>query len=149
MTNPCSADPDLFFGGHTEYEGQDRGGPSLEMRQRAAHFSAVARAACLLHCPLAQQRTCAQTALDTGAAYGVWAGVQLPGGQTRKLEVLGAQREILRGIADGSIDPRTHVSNAKLMRAAMSKTAPTLLAPRQGRAAPAPLQTAAAAGATA
>ncbi|GAT07690.1 WhiB family transcriptional regulator [Mycolicibacterium novocastrense] len=156
MTNPCTADPELFFGGHTEYDDNDRdsrghgrGGPTLEMRQRAAHLSAVARTACLTRCPLAQQRTCAQIALDTGATYGVWAGVQLPGGQTRKIPVLNAQREILAGIADGSINPRTHPSNARLMRAATSSSAPTLLAPRQGRAVAAPVPTDAPAGATA
>lgn len=114
---PCAQNPDLFFGGHTEYQGQDRGGPSLEMKDRARQLSHAARSVCLHRCPLAQIRQCAQAALDGREAYGVWAGVQLPGGQTRKLPVLNAQRAILAGIADGSIDPYTHPSNADIMAA--------------------------------
>ena len=132
MTTPCSKDPDLFFGGHTEYVGQTRGGPSLAMKDRAKHQSDLARTQCLRHCPLAQQRACAQLALDSGAAYGVWAGVQLPGGQTRKIPALNAKREILAGIASGSIDPLTHSSNADIL----ANDAVTLLAPRNPRTLP-------------
>jgi hypothetical protein len=60
-------------------------------------------------------RVCAQAALDNRESYGVWAGVQLPGGQTRKIPVLNSKREILAGIADGSIDPYTHPSNADIL----------------------------------
>ncbi|MBB5163551.1 WhiB family transcriptional regulator [Mycobacterium sp. AZCC_0083] len=123
---PCSADPDLFFGGHTEREDGDMGGPTLEVMQRAARLSETARTACLLRCPLAQQRRCAKEALHQEIAYGVWAGVQLPGDLARKIPVLNAQREILRGIADGTIDPRTHPSNAPLLRAASDETVPAV-----------------------
>ncbi|MGV9798829.1 WhiB family transcriptional regulator [Mycobacterium sp. NPDC003449] len=120
---PCASDPDLFFGAHT-----DQSGPSVEMKQRAAHLSKVARTRCIRECPLAQQKLCAQTALDTNATYGVWAGVQLPGVQTRKIPQLNAAREILQGIVDGSIDPSTHPSNRELFRGSQL----ALLAPRIG-----------------
>ncbi|MGD9622278.1 MAG: WhiB family transcriptional regulator [Mycolicibacterium sp.] len=135
-TYPCHADPDLFFGGHIEYETTDRGGPPLHMTQRAQHLSARARNECLRKCPLEQMRRCAKTALESGAPYGVWAGVQLPGGQTRKIPVLQEQRKILAGIANGDIDPRTHPSNADLL-AHTDQLA--LFAPRQGRPAPTPM----------
>jgi WhiB family redox-sensing transcriptional regulator len=127
---PCSDDPDLFFAGHTEREDGGMGGPTLSMMQRAAQQSETARTACLLRCPLAQQRSCARRALDVEAVYGVWAGVQLPGEHPRKIPVLDAQREILQGIADGSIDPRTHPSNAKLMGTAVNTGAPAAMVPR-------------------
>jgi WhiB family redox-sensing transcriptional regulator len=109
------------------------GGPTLEMMQRAAGLSETARTACLLRCPLAQQRRCAKEALNQDVAYGVWAGVQLPGDLPRKIPVLNAQREILQGIAEGTIDPRTHPSNAPLLRAASDEPVPAvaqLRAPR-------------------
>ncbi|WP_064751505.1 WhiB family transcriptional regulator [Mycobacterium sp. URHB0044] len=127
---PCSADPDLFFAGHTEREDGGMGGPTLAMMQRASQQSETARTACLLRCPLAQQRSCARRALDMEAVYGVWAGVQLPGEHPRKVPVLEAQREILRGIADGSIDPRTHPSNAKIMGTAVNAGTPASMIPR-------------------
>jgi len=130
---PCSADPDLFFGGHTEREDGDMGGPTLEVMQRAARLSEAARTACLLRCPLAQQRRCAKEALNQDVAYGVWAGVQLPGDLARKVPVLNAQREILRGIAEGTIDPRTHPSNAPLLRAASDETVPAVAQLRKPR----------------
>jgi WhiB family redox-sensing transcriptional regulator len=132
-TVPCSADPDLFFGGHTEREDGDMGGPTLEVMQRAARLSETARTACLLRCPLAQQRRCAKEALKQDVTYGVWAGVQLPGDLARKVPVLNAQREILRGIAEGAIDPRTHPSNASLLNAASDETPPTVAHLRQPR----------------
>lgn len=135
---PCSADPDLFFGGHIEYETTDRGGPPLAMTQHAQHLSDRARTECLRKCPLAQMRRCAQTALDSGAPYGVWAGVQLPGGQTRKIPVLQEQRKILAGIACGEIDPRTHPSSAELLDRTDQLA---LFAPRQDRRAPVPTRT--------
>jgi WhiB family redox-sensing transcriptional regulator len=130
---PCSADPDLFFGGHTEREDGDMGGPTLEVMQRAARLSETARTACLVRCPLAQQRRCAKEALNQDVAYGVWAGVQLPGDLARKVPVLNSQREILRGIAEGTIDPRTHPSNASLLRAASDETMPTVAQLRPSR----------------
>jgi WhiB family redox-sensing transcriptional regulator len=130
---PCSADPDLFFGGHTEREDGNMGGPTLEVMQRAARLSETARAACLLRCPLAQQRRCAREALHQDVAYGVWAGVQLPGDLPRKIPVLNAQREILRGIAEGTIDPRTHPSNAALLHSASDETVPTVAQLRKPR----------------
>jgi WhiB family redox-sensing transcriptional regulator len=39
---------------------------------------------------------------------------------------LNAQREILRGIAEGTIDPRTHPSNASLLRAASDANTPNV-----------------------
>jgi WhiB family redox-sensing transcriptional regulator len=130
---PCSVDPDLFFGGHTEREDGDMGGPTLEVMQRAARLSETARTACLLRCPLAQQRRCAKEALNQDVAYGVWAGVQLPGDLARKIPVLNAQREVLRGIAEGTIDPRTHPSNAALLRAGSDETAPSVTQLRRPR----------------
>lgn len=132
-TAPCSSDPDLFFGGHTEREDGDMGGPTLEVMQRAARLSEAARTACLLRCPLAQQRRCAKEALKQDVTYGVWAAVQLPGDLARKVPVLNAQREILRGIAEGTIDPRTHPSNASLLNAASHEAAPTVTHLRQPR----------------
>lgn len=113
-SHPCSDSVDLFFGGHPEYAGQDRGGPSLEMKEAAANKSRHARALCMT-CPLADMRECAQIALTSGDQYGVWAGVQLPSGQSRKIPELEAKRKILAGIADGSINPRHHPSNDDLV----------------------------------
>ena len=114
-TTPCTTHPDLFFAGHIEYGTDDHGGPPKRLTDRATDLSTQARAACLLRCPLAQLRACAQAALDGDSAYGVWAGVQLPGGQTRKLPQLAEKRELLAGIASGAIDPYTHPSNQALL----------------------------------
>lgn len=110
---PCTGHEKLFFGGHNEYKDGERGGPRKEQMLAAAANSRRARRLCM-QCPLATMRTCAQFALDTDNEYGVWASVQLPGGQTRKLPELIAQRDLLAAIADGSIDPYTHDSNADL-----------------------------------
>jgi WhiB family redox-sensing transcriptional regulator len=131
-TYPCTSNPELFFGGHIEIDGGGRGGPSLEERQRAAHQSALARIACLRHCPLAQQRQCARLALQLKAEYGVWAGVQLPGGQNRKIPQLLAKREILKGIADATINPRTHPSNTALIAQGPNAVAPLPQPPLPG-----------------
>lgn len=112
-TKPCTGHTKLFFGGHNEYEDGERGGPRKEQMLAAEANSRRARKLCM-QCPIAKMRTCAQFALDTDNAWGVWAGVQLPGNQTRKIPVLMQQRELLLGIADGSIDPYTHESNADL-----------------------------------
>lgn len=110
---PCSGKTALFFGGHIEYEEGQVGGPPKPRRLQAESQSIQARRLCM-QCPLATLRECAQFALDSDNEYGVWAGVQLPGHQTRKAAELAEQRELLQGIADGSIDPYTHVSNDEL-----------------------------------
>lgn len=136
MNYPCHNDPDLFFGGHMEYENTYRGGPSQEMRDRASHLSARARTQCLTRCPLDQMRRCAQTALESKVTYGVWAGVQLPGGQTRKIPILNDRREILAAIADGTSDPRTLPGSAALLSRSEQLT---LIPGRQGPPAPTPV----------
>lgn len=110
---PCSEQTQLFFGGHIEYEDGERGGPPKHLRMQADSQSLQARRLCM-QCPLATLRECAQFALDSDNEYGVWAGVQLPGHQTRKAAELVQQRELLQGIANGSIDPYTHESNEEL-----------------------------------
>lgn len=134
-SHPCSDRVNLFFGGHPEYAGQDRGGPSLEMKEVAANKSRHARALCMT-CPLADMRECAQIALNSGDQYGVWAGVQLPSGQSRKIPELEAKRQILAGIADGSINPRTHPSNDDLFDQPLADHLPP--APPAPPAAPTP-----------
>ncbi|MCT7373007.1 WhiB family transcriptional regulator [Mycolicibacterium llatzerense] len=112
-TKPCTDRTQLFFGGHNEYEDGERGGPRKEQILAAEVNSRRARRLCM-QCPLALMRTCAEFALFSGDSFGVWAGVQLPGNQTRKLPLLIKQRELLTGIADGTIDPYTHESNDDL-----------------------------------
>ena len=68
-------------------------------------------------------------ALQLKAEYGVWAGVQLPGGQNRKIPQLLAKREILKGIADATINPRTHPSNTALIAQGPTRMTPTAPAP--------------------
>jgi WhiB family redox-sensing transcriptional regulator len=110
---PCSGQTPLFFGGHTEYEDGERGGPTKRLLTQAKSQSMQARRLCM-QCPLATLRACAQFALDSDNEYGVWAGVQLPGHQTRKAAELAEQRALLAKIANGSIDPYTHESNEEL-----------------------------------
>jgi WhiB family redox-sensing transcriptional regulator len=87
----------------------------MEKLRRASDQSALARTMCLRECPLAQQRICAQSALDNGEEWGVWAGVQLSGGQSRKKPELAEKREILRRIAVGEINSRQLYDNAALL----------------------------------
>lgn len=110
---PCSGQTQIFFGGHTEHEDGERGGPTKQLLTRAKSQSIQARRLCM-QCPAATLRACAQFALDNDDEYGVWAGVQLPGHQTRKAAELAEQRKLLAKIANGSIDPYTHESNEEL-----------------------------------
>lgn len=129
---PCAADPELFFGAHVER--RSKGGPSPEELDRAAFLSKAARTKCIRECPLAQQRECARNALNNGEAWGVWAGVQLPGSQHRKVPQLEKARKVLQGIADGVIDPRTDPINCDLRTE--HGTQLTLLTPQVGPAGP-------------
>lgn len=110
---PCEGQRDLFFGGHVEFEAIDDARPIKVARRKAHQLSIRSRRICMT-CPLAEIKWCAQTALECPNSYGVWAGVQLPGGQTRKLDELTAARAILAGIAAGTIDPYARPGNADL-----------------------------------
>lgn len=110
---PCEGQRELFFGGHVEFEAIDDARPIKVARRKAHQLSIRSRRICMT-CPLAEIKWCAQTALECPNSYGVWAGVQLPGGQTRKLDELTAARAILAGIANGTINPYNHPGNADL-----------------------------------
>jgi WhiB family redox-sensing transcriptional regulator len=110
MSKPCAANPDLWFG-YSDNDGADGAA-----KARAYETASIeARAICLRHCPLAQQRQCAQRAVDIGEEYGVWAGVKLPGGQYRKRDELARAHQILRRIAAGEINPRQLPESAALL----------------------------------
>lgn len=110
MANPCTANPELWFG----YPDDDAGDGAA--KARAYERSATeARIQCLRRCPLAQQRLCAQRAITHREEYGVWAGIKLPGGQYRKREQLAAAHEVLRRIAAGEINARQLPENAALL----------------------------------
>ncbi|BBZ36607.1 WhiB family transcriptional regulator [Mycolicibacterium confluentis] len=110
FTHPCASDPDLWFG----YPDDDGGhGPA---KNRSYETAAVqARTLCLRRCPLAQQRRCAQHAVDHEVEFGVWAGVKLPGNQYRKRGELEHAHEVLRRIATGEISARELPENAALL----------------------------------
>lgn len=107
---PCAADPDLWFG----YADDDTGDGAAKARRYEAAAN-LARTICLRRCPLAQQRRCARQAVDTAEEYGVWAAVKLPGGQYRKRHQLTQAREVLRRIADGSLNPRELPESAAVL----------------------------------
>lgn len=110
MTSPCTANPELWFGFPDDDEGDGA------TKARAYEQSATeARIQCLRKCPLAQQRLCAQRAVAHGEAYGVWAGVKLPGGQYRKREQLARAHRVLQRIAAGDINARQLPENATLL----------------------------------
>jgi WhiB family transcriptional regulator, redox-sensing transcriptional regulator len=110
MGQPCTANPELWFG----YPDDDGGDGAA--KARAYERSATeARIQCQRRCPLAQQRQCAQRAIKHREEYGVWAGVKLPGGQYRKREQLARAHEILRRIAAGEINSRQLPENAALL----------------------------------
>ena len=110
MANPCSTNPELWFG----YPDDDDGDGAA--KARAYERSATeARIQCLRRCPLAQQRLCAERAIAHREEYGVWAGVKLPGGQYRKREQLAAAHDVLRRIAAGDINARQLPENAELL----------------------------------
>lgn len=110
MENPCSIDPDLWFGYADDDDGDN------VAKNRAYEVSATeARTICLRRCPLAQQRVCAQRAVDQQEEFGVWAGVKLPGNQYRKRSDLARAHDILRRIARGELNPRELPENAALL----------------------------------
>jgi WhiB family redox-sensing transcriptional regulator len=110
MGHPCSANPELWFG-----YSDDDGGDGAAKARAYEQSSTEARVVCLRRCPLAQQRLCAQHAVENGEEYGVWAGVKLPGGQYRKREQLAQAHDLLRKIAAGEINSRQLPDNAALL----------------------------------
>jgi len=98
---PCAADPDLWFG-YSDDDSSDGAAKARVYEQSATK----ARAICLRHCPLAEQRMCARQAVAAREEYGVWAGVKLPGGQYRKRAQLAHAHQVLQSIADGATNPR-------------------------------------------
>jgi len=107
---PCSDEPDLWFG----YADDDAGDGAAKARAYEKS-AAKAQTICLRHCPLAQQRDCAQQAIAGREEYGVWAGVKLPGGQYRKRHQLARAHEVLRQIARGAINPRELTDSVELL----------------------------------
>jgi hypothetical protein len=91
---PCQLDPDAWFG----YEETFNGTRSLEQWEAVT----AAKHLCATECPLTQRRQCAATALEVGASYGIWAGVELRGQSKSNLRAeLRAGRVKLKAIADG------------------------------------------------
>lgn len=94
---PCADDPDAWFG----YENGHHGKRTVEERRGIER----AKRLCARECPLAQRRQCAKEALDSGAEYGIWAGVELMLHKSLARErhaKLAVAREQLRRIAYGS-----------------------------------------------
>lgn len=120
---PCAANPDLWFG-YVDDDGAD-GAAKARAYETA---SIAARAVCLRRCPLAEQRLCAQRAVDHGEEYGVWAGVKLPGGQYRKRSQLAAAHQALRQIAAGDISARQLPENAALLERRQTLALPVVAA---------------------
>jgi hypothetical protein len=81
---PCSGRRDEWF---------------VENSKQNPAETAYVQQQCRDHCPLAQQMVCAGEALESNAAYGVWAGVSLPGAQYRNRGALEQARARLRKIA--------------------------------------------------
>jgi len=107
---PCSSDPDLWFG-YADDDASDGAAKARVYEQSATR----ARTICLRRCPLAAQRQCARRAIDGGEEYGVWAAVKLPGGQYRKRHELARAHDVLRRIADGTLNPRELPESAELL----------------------------------
>jgi len=107
---PCSSDPDLWFG-YADDDASDGAAKARVYEQSATR----ARTICRRRCPLAAQRQCARRALDGGEEYGVWAAVKLPGGQYRKRHELARAHDVLRRIADGTLNPRELPESAELL----------------------------------
>ncbi|KAA1248445.1 transcriptional regulator [Mycobacterium simiae] len=121
MANPCAANPELWFG----YPDDDSGDGAA--KARAYERSATeARIQCLRRCPLAQQRLCAQRAVEHREEYGVWAGVKLPGGQYRKRAQLAQAHDVLRQIAAGEINARQLPENAALLARSEREAMPAI-----------------------
>jgi WhiB family transcriptional regulator, redox-sensing transcriptional regulator len=110
MGHPCTTNPELWFG-YPDDDGAD-GAAKARAYERSA---TEARIQCLRRCPLAQQRQCAERAIEHREEYGVWAGVKLPGGQHRKRQQLAQAHETLRRIAAGEINSRQLPENAALL----------------------------------
>jgi WhiB family transcriptional regulator, redox-sensing transcriptional regulator len=121
MNQPCSADPDLWFG----YSDDDHGDGAAKARTYET-ASIEARTLCLRRCPLAQQRRCAQHAVQHGVEFGVWAGVKLPGGQYRKRGELARAHQVLRQIADGELTPRQLPESAALLERRQADVLPVV-----------------------
>ena len=116
---PCSTDPDLWFG-YADDDASDGAAKARVYEQSATR----ARTICLRRCPLAAQRQCAKRAVDGGEEYGVWAAVKLPGGQYRKRHELARAHDLLRRIAEGSVNPRELPESAELLSRADDVTEP-------------------------
>lgn len=86
---PCAGRADIWFAEETETESAESVAASIAYAQRM----------CATRCPLAQRAQCARDALTNDDAYGVWAGVFLPGAQHRNRDDLAKARERLRLIA--------------------------------------------------
>ena len=123
MERPCAANPDLWFG---YCDDDDADGAAKARAYETA--SIEARTVCLRRCPIAQQRLCAQRAVDHGEEYGVWAGVKLPGGQHRKRQQLADAHHTLRQIASGDISARQLPENAALLERRETVALPTVAA---------------------
>ncbi|HEX5143334.1 MAG TPA: WhiB family transcriptional regulator [Mycobacterium sp.] len=122
MHNPCATNPDLWFG-YSDDDGSDKDGTA---KARAYELASIkARAICLRRCPLAQQRLCAQLAVEQQEEYGVWAGVKLPGGQYRKRDQLASAHEMLRAIAAGELNPRELPESVSLLEHHEADATPT------------------------
>jgi WhiB family redox-sensing transcriptional regulator len=121
MDRPCASNPDLWFG----YSDDDDADGAAKARAYES-ASVEARTMCLRRCPLAQQRMCAQRAVEHGEEYGVWAGVKLPGGQYRKRHQLAAAHDTLRKIAAGDISARQLPENAALLERRQSEALPVV-----------------------
>ncbi len=107
---PCAAEPDLWFG-YADDDSSDGAAKARVYEQSATR----ARTICLRQCPLAEQRLCAQQAVEVGEEYGVWAGVKLPGGQYRKRTQLADAHQLLQRIAAGEINPRELPDSVELL----------------------------------
>ena len=107
---PCATDPDLWFG-YADDDASDGAAKARVYEQSAT----LARTICLRQCPLAEQRLCAQKAVEVGEEYGVWAGVKLPGGQYRKRTQLADAHQLLQRIADGEVNPRELPESVELL----------------------------------
>lgn len=125
MSNPCAANPDLWFG-FSDDDGASKDGTA---KARAYERAALeARTICLRRCPLARQRVCALLAVEQEEEYGVWAGVKLPGGQYRKRGELADAHETLRRIAAGEVNPRELPENAALLERREAEALPVTAA---------------------
>ena len=106
--------------------GSNNGGNGAAKARSYESASIEARTLCLRRCPLAQQRRCAQHAVDHQVEFGVWAGVKLPGSQYRKRGELARAHEVLRQIAVGEISPRQLPESAALLERRQADALPVV-----------------------